>query len=150
MGGWSAEEVARLHPSDPSLLEDQYLACWWRTIVHTAGRCARNFINRAFPENRAYGFCKLPQWPTVLPWIAGARDQGNAPVPGDDHSSSACALQATPVPCSDSPLAQDYFSLSSNGTQPHTQASSGKHSGPLLHAALLLQFLGCFLDTCLP
>ena len=36
-GGWSADEVARLHHNDPRLLEDPFLACWRRTIVHTAG-----------------------------------------------------------------------------------------------------------------
>lgn len=130
MGGWSAEEVARLHHDAPCLQEDRYLACWWRTIVHTAGRCARSFINRAFPENRIYGFCKLPQWPTALPWIAGPRDPGQgskeAPVPGNGSLSSggACAQQATPVPCcNDPPLAHDPVPFAT-GPGPHASAPS--------------------------
>jgi hypothetical protein len=123
IGGWSADEVACLHHNDPCLLEDRHLACWRRTIVHTAGKCARNFINRAFPENQLYWFCKLPQWPTVLPWIARQRDRGfQAPVP-ENHCSGACALQATPVSRCNSPLASDYVSLTAcNRPQPRTPA----------------------------
>ena len=119
-GGWSADEVARLHHNDPRLLEDPYLAYWWRTIVHTAGKCARNFINRAFPENTLYLFCKLPQWPTALPWIAGPRDRGSnaEPAPGEHSSGAACALQAPPGSCRSSPLAHDCVSPTTCRTDP--------------------------------
>ena len=69
--GWSADEVARLRQNDPHLLEDQNLATWREMIVVKACKYARRCINRVFPENSKYAFCKLPQWPTVMPWIAG-------------------------------------------------------------------------------
>lgn len=134
LGGWSAEEVARLHHDDPCLLEDQYLAGWRRTILHTAGKYARKFINRAFPENQLYLFCKLPQWPSALPWIAAPRDHASkeAPVPG----RSAGALQAAPVSCGNPPLVHDCTAAPTTCTGPqlHTLAATPgnylKHSGP--------------------
>ena len=139
-GGWSADEVARLHHNDPRLLEDPHLACWWRTIVHTAGKCARSFINRAFPENTLYRFCKLPQWPTALPWIAGPRDRGSnkEPGPGGYSSEAACAVQAPQVSgsCRYSPLAHDYVSPPTTcRTRPHTPAET-RHPAPNSPASL--------------
>ena len=68
-GGWSAVEVARLPHNDPSLKQDRNLAMWWAEIINHACTYARGFLNRIFPENLQYRFCKLPQWPSVLPWI---------------------------------------------------------------------------------
>lgn len=77
-GGWTATQVACLDCDHPYLLEDPNLACWWRKIVETASKDARDFINQAFPENRHYSYSRLPQWPTVLPWIAPPRGRRQA------------------------------------------------------------------------
>jgi hypothetical protein len=74
--GWSADEVARLRHDNPHLREDQHLARWRERIISKACKSARGYINQIFPENSLYAFCRLPQWSTVMPWIAGsvARD----------------------------------------------------------------------------
>lgn len=117
--GWSAEEVARLRRDDPHLLQDQQLATWREMIISKACKHARRYINDIFPENGRYTFCKLQQWPTVMPWIAQAgkpaaqvsttgSSAGVAPVP-----SEAAYADDESIPSIDGPLHFRTFNTSS-------------------------------------
>ena len=68
-GGITAEEAVRMAPNDPELVNDSNLKLWRVKIINKAHRTARAFINIVFPENKKNAFCRLPNWPTVLPWI---------------------------------------------------------------------------------
>ena len=137
--GWSAEQVARLGLDDPCLLGDQELATWREVIVSKACKYARRYLNRIFPENTKYAFCKLPQWPTVLPWIArtvahaskgGSRDGRGAPSALD--ADSAALLRVTTM---DGPHQSRAFDASSSGIVPSLMENnlpSAADSDPLL------------------
>jgi len=68
-GGFTAQEAVRMAANDPELVKDSNLKLWRLKIINKANRIARAFMNIAFPENKKNAFCRLPNWPTVLPWI---------------------------------------------------------------------------------